>query len=283
MRSTIPLFVGLILIALLTLVCSCHVERDVQATADAALAAGGYDWATAEADGRWITLTGTAPNQDVVAAAVSAVHGTEAVTEVYDQTLVHEMSDNDVDPVREALSDADFGWVGIERDDRTLEMSGVATDASQADEAESVARPQWPWGPLDNQIRTAETEADRQLLACRGSLEQVLAEGTVNFESGSAALTPADRLILDQMVSVLDDCADTRVQIEAHTDNTGGFDSNMTLSRARAQSVVDFLVRRGLDANRFTSVGYGETRPIATNATEDGRARNRRVEFRFGL
>jgi OOP family OmpA-OmpF porin len=71
----------------------------------------------------------------------------------------------------------------------------------------------------------------------------------------------------------------TGVRIEGHTDNRGGAAMNLNLSTKRAASVLNWLVKRGIDKSRLTSKGFGLTRPIDTNTTEEGRQNNRRVEF----
>jgi OmpA-OmpF porin, OOP family len=72
---------------------------------------------------------------------------------------------------------------------------------------------------------------------------------------------------------------DLAMEISAHTDNIGSFEYNMQLSQSRAQSIVDYLVLKGIDKQRLVAKGYGESRPISSNNTEDGRLKNRRVEF----
>ncbi|MFM7726035.1 MAG: OmpA family protein, partial [Flavobacteriales bacterium] len=71
-----------------------------------------------------------------------------------------------------------------------------------------------------------------------------------------------------------------KIEIGDHTDNVGSDDTNLTLSNNRAQSVVDYLIRKGIDSGRLTAKGYGETQPIDTNDTDIGRAKNRRTEFK---
>jgi outer membrane protein OmpA-like peptidoglycan-associated protein len=70
------------------------------------------------------------------------------------------------------------------------------------------------------------------------------------------------------------------VEIGGHTDNVGSDESNLQLSDSRAKSVVEYLVSKGIDASRLTYKGYGETQPIADNESDEGRAKNRRTEFR---
>jgi outer membrane protein OmpA-like peptidoglycan-associated protein len=70
-----------------------------------------------------------------------------------------------------------------------------------------------------------------------------------------------------------------KIEIGGHTDDKGSDDYNLTLSEGRAQSVKDYLIEKGIAADRMTAKGYGETEPISSNATDQGRAENRRVEF----
>jgi outer membrane protein OmpA-like peptidoglycan-associated protein len=70
-----------------------------------------------------------------------------------------------------------------------------------------------------------------------------------------------------------------RIRIEGHTDDVGGTKKNMELSQARAESVRNFLIRKGVEADRLQAVGYGDTRPLDKRKTPDARAKNRRVEF----
>jgi len=85
--------------------------------------------------------------------------------------------------------------------------------------------------------------------------------------------------LLDQVVEILNRYPGIKLEIAAHTDNMGSFEYNMELSQKRAQSMVDYLVKKGIDPGRLVGKGYGESRPIADNNTEEGRSINRRVEF----
>ena len=101
----------------------------------------------------------------------------------------------------------------------------------------------------------------------------------VQFETASARLLSSSDAILDNVVQVLMDAPYLRLRIEGHTDNEGGVDSNLRLSRDRAEAVSLYLQGRGVEASRLEALGFGEARPIDTNRTMSGRARNRRVEF----
>lgn len=102
----------------------------------------------------------------------------------------------------------------------------------------------------------------------------------VEFATGSAVLLPQSFPILDEVLALLNANQDIKkVGIEGHTDNRGGRDMNMRLSQSRAESVMKYLVDKGIISGRLTAKGHGYDRPIDTNDTADGRQRNRRVEF----
>jgi OOP family OmpA-OmpF porin len=74
-------------------------------------------------------------------------------------------------------------------------------------------------------------------------------------------------------------CPSAAIEVGGHTDTDGDADANMTLSQRRAQAVVDYMVRAGMPADRLKAVGYGQTEPVASNDTDEGKAQNRRIEF----
>ena len=101
----------------------------------------------------------------------------------------------------------------------------------------------------------------------------------IPFRTGSADLGDNASTILDQVAAALAQFPTVKVAVEGHTDTTGSADTNQRLSQERAESVMRYLVGKGIGADRMTAVGYGQTRPVADNATETGRAQNRRVVF----
>jgi len=99
------------------------------------------------------------------------------------------------------------------------------------------------------------------------------------FETGKSKLKPESYKALDQVLNLLRNNKDLRLEIAGHTDNVGSYSTNKKLSTNRAKSVVDYLVGHGIDASRLEHKGYSFTEPIATNDTPKGRQKNRRVEF----
>ena len=106
-----------------------------------------------------------------------------------------------------------------------------------------------------------------------------LSENTVNFDFNSAALTTVSKSNLDKLAGVMVQYPDTNINVYGHTDSKGTDEYNLTLSQKRANSVIDYLVSKGIARTRLNAMGMGEKDPIATNETEAGRAQNRRVEF----
>lgn len=101
----------------------------------------------------------------------------------------------------------------------------------------------------------------------------------INFETGSDQLTQSSYDILDKMASILLEYPNMVIEVAGHTDNVGNSQSNLTLSERRATAVADYLQSKGVKTNQLKAIGYGQTRPIATNETEEGRLQNRRVMF----
>ncbi|HBS49400.1 MAG TPA: hypothetical protein DEA05_04575 [Rhodobacteraceae bacterium] len=119
--------------------------------------------------------------------------------------------------------------------------------------------------------------------ACEAQIVAVQAESKINFEPGSATIT-ADALdTLNAIADILRDCGPLELEIQGHTDSQGREAMNQQLSQDRAQSVLDALRARRVLTATYEAVGYGESRPIADNDTEEGREANRRIEFKVIL
>ncbi len=119
----------------------------------------------------------------------------------------------------------------------------------------------------------------------KGANVERVGEGIkITFDSGllfgvdQSSLNQTSRSNLVDLSKTLNKYEDTDILIEGHTDSSGPDDHNMTLSKQRAESVSGFLISNGVRANRISTVGYGETQPIADNNTTAGKAQNRRVE-----
>jgi outer membrane protein OmpA-like peptidoglycan-associated protein len=101
----------------------------------------------------------------------------------------------------------------------------------------------------------------------------------VHFATGKADITPDSETALNEVAATLKEHADWKIRIEGFTDNVGSRIENRKLSRDRADAVMSWLAAHGIDSGRLSSKGYGEARPVATNKTAEGRAKNRRVQL----
>jgi len=119
-----------------------------------------------------------------------------------------------------------------------------------------------------------------QALRDEATLNDVVRLEPIRFATGSADIVADSRATLDRAVVALRTITGN-VEIGGHTDATGSAAGNQTLSQARAAAVRQYLIDAGIPAARLTAVGYGQDRPVASNDTEDGRALNRRIEFRL--
>ncbi len=111
--------------------------------------------------------------------------------------------------------------------------------------------------------------------------EKIEIKQQVHFATAKFRVLPDSFPLLNQVAQVLNDFPKMRVSIEGHTDNVGGEASNMRLSQRRAEAVRDYLVSKGISPERLEAIGYGPTKPLASNKTVRGKAKNRRTEFRI--
>lgn len=138
---------------------------------------------------------------------------------------------------------------------------------------------------IQNRIHTRLTDLyqlENQLVVVEGEqrlIDDTLGNRIVEFESGSANLTPLGLGILDDMANALRRIGDKPVVITGHTDNVGNPTANLALSNERAEAVKQYLIGRNIDAARLSTTGKGDADPIASNDNEEGRTRNRRIEF----
>jgi outer membrane protein OmpA-like peptidoglycan-associated protein len=116
---------------------------------------------------------------------------------------------------------------------------------------------------------------------CQKLFDELLAGGKdVEFDTARATIHSNSNALLDALADVIKQCPDAKIEVGGHTDSRGSTSYNQALSERRALAVRDALIKRGATAGNLTAVGYGESRPIADNATKEGRARNRRTEFK---
>ena len=148
----------------------------------------------------------------------------------------------------------------------------VANEAQRQQIAADLAASFDPSFTVNNGLRVAASE--------QGGLDAALRGRIIEFETGKATLTDAGRALLDEMSAALLKLNDQKVVLIGHTDNAGARASNLSLSQARAEAVKTYMIQKGVKADSMTASGEGPDRPVGDNRSADGRARNRRIEFK---
>lgn len=251
-------------------------------------------------------------NSDVVRLAPAELNNAREALARADKALDNKDNNNEIDHLgylatqraqlainlgTQRMADARIESASGERerlraDARTREAQVANQNAlfAQARSESAQARAQFAQTQALNAQALAATEAERAN-RLQKELQELAAKPTdhglvvmlqdVLFDVGQATLKPGAQSKTDQLAAVLKNHPERRVMIEGFTDSTGSEESNLALSRARAESVRNALIAGGVDRARIDVRGNGETRPVATNDTAAGRQQNRRVEVVF--
>ena len=110
-------------------------------------------------------------------------------------------------------------------------------------------------------------------------IDELLMGTTMMFQINSATLLPEGKTVLNSVATILQEDPTAAFEVGGHTDNVGSEPTNRILSAQRAKAVIDYLISKGIVADRLASKGYGASRPITENSTEEGRQQNRQIEF----
>ncbi|MES2118310.1 MAG: OmpA family protein [Pseudomonadota bacterium] len=225
-----------------------------------------------------VLVTGTVPDEASKAAALARLRELYGADKVVDQIAVAPVAlpANWNAYVQKLISpnlkQITRGQLKIDGSVVTL-RGEVANEAQRQKIASDIATSLNPTYTVNNGLRVSAAE--------QNILDNTLANRTIEFESGKATLTPAGRAILDEMRAAMLQLKDRKVEIIGHTDDQGLRASNQSLSQARAEAVRQYLAGKGINGELLTASGQGPDRPIASNDSADGRARNRRIEFRI--
>ncbi len=234
--------------------------------------------------GLYLDLTGTTDDDDVAAAVPGEVRGA-ASTGCQTTVNVTSTGEKQAEARRRAEEEARFAEEARRKADEEARLAAEAAARRQAEEAARAEDAAEEARLQEEARRKAEDEA--RLAAARAAAErcqQLLAgavsEGTIHFKRADATLDPRSKPTLMELARIANTCPSFGISIEGHTDAEGIPERNDPLSERRAKAVLDFLIGAGVDPARLSAVGYGAERPIADNETAEGRAKNRRIEFK---
>ncbi|MRX07535.1 OmpA family protein [Pseudoduganella sp. FT25W] len=233
-------------------------------------------WASAQTPGQ-IVVTGAVPDEASKAALLTQVRALYGMDRVVDQVTISQVSlppnwngyvQKLISPNLKLISKGE-----LKIDGTNVTVRGeVANEAQRQQIASDIATSLNPSFTVNNGLRVSAAE--------QNLLDETLARRIIEFDSGKATLTPSGQGILDEMAAALQKVKGKKVEVIGHTDNVGLRDSNLALSQARAEAVRTYLAGKGISQDMVMVSGQGPDRPVAENTTAEGRARNRRIEFR---
>lgn len=224
-----------------------------------------------------IVASGTLPDDASKAALLARLRQVYGADRVVDQLAVGRVqapanwNDYVQKLITPHLKQVSHGQLQV--DGNAVSLRGdVPSEAERQQIANDIATTLNPTYTVNNGLRvTASGQA---------ALDTALGNRIIEFESGKATLADSGKAILDQMSVALLALKDRKVEVIGHTDNAGARASNLSLSQARAEAVKAYVMSRGVAADAITVLGEGPDRPVADNRTPEGRARNRRIEFK---
>lgn len=135
------------------------------------------------------------------------------------------------------------------------------------------------YGPMSSSVTVSQNQTSTQDFVLLSTTAKITLRG-IKFATGKSTITPESYEVLEDAIKLLNDYPNVRVEIAGHTDSRGSKTKNMKLSQARADAVREYLIGKGIAADRLVAKGYGSAEPVASNKTAEGREENRRIEFR---
>lgn len=174
-----------------------------------------------------------------------------------------------------AVEREELFWVSVEGRGQSLVLSGAAPDYLARDRAGEIAAGIAGVSSVDNRIAIIGEAG-----TCQKRVDDYLKDRRVTFKTGQAELASSSLPVLAMIAGIARGCG-AAFEVASHTDDRGDAAVNEKLSQRRAEAAVRYLVQSGVPPEQLRAVGYGETQPVADNATAEGREANRRLEFRI--
>jgi OOP family OmpA-OmpF porin len=229
-----------------------------------------------------VTLSGYVPDNNIHAAIVQATS-----RKFFSEKVVDNLKESigapsgfaaAVAPALGALSRLSTGTLVVS--DREVKLSGDAFYDGAATQLRAGLGKDFPQPfQYKAEVTVKPASAPVDPTVCQQLFSDLLGKGRIRFDSGRANIDPDSAGLLDRLIETALRCPTTTIEIAGHTDSAGDDAANQALSEKRSQAVVDYLVKAGLPAARFTAAGYGSTQPVADNESDEGKAQNRRIEF----
>jgi outer membrane protein OmpA-like peptidoglycan-associated protein len=259
MKKFLLLLLLLIPIALLGYYCShkmkvaTPIQNDINTRAQAALDEKNLGWATLAVDGRDITLTGSAPSQDAKNAADKAVR-IKGYNHINNQL---------------SLASNPSPQQDLDQNNH----SQTNKNHTKPSKEQAANQPSKKIADKVSPIKQVTASKD-----CQRTFNRIL-KTPIHFKSSSDSVQKRSIAVLDKLTLAAKECAHFNLVVHGHSDSTGRASLNKKLSRSRAKAVTKYFIKQNIDAKRLTAQGHGSSKPVASNKTNTGRARNRRIEI----
>ncbi len=242
-----------------------------------AVTAGAQNQSAAPQPGQ-VLVSGTVPDEATKQAVLTRLRDVYGAAMVVDQISIGQVATPaNWNTYVEKLITPDLKSISrgqLKIDGSTVSIKGeVGSEATRQKIGTNVTASLNPTYTVNNTLRVSA--ADQSVL------DTTLANRIVEFESGKAELTQTGRAILDEMAAAMKKLNDRKIDVIGHTDSQGNKTTNQNLSQARAYAVKAYLIQSGIKGELLSASGQGADRPVASNDSSDGRARNRRIEFRM--
>ena len=186
----------------------------------------------------------------------------------------------------QALSGANLNGSKVSAEGQIITLNGTVPTEADKQNAGELSASVWGVSEVRNLLevkapdKPAYVVPDRTAaINCQEKFNSLLKED-IQYATGSSAVHAVSYPLLDKLASATELCPGATVEVGGYTDSVGRAEYNQKLSERRANAVMAYLVKKGVDPKRLIAKGYGETNPVADNATADGKAKNRRTEFK---
>ena len=244
-------------------------------------------------DDKSVVLSGSVPNSQIKNKLLSLANSQYGKPHVTDDLMIKAKAPSHWEPALVSVLDV-FPLMKnaqLEVLDEELTLSGVAINEASREKIKASleqALPKNYVGSLDISIAPKDVDENEPVLPttnaqvaenCQKAFESLLSKNKIHFKTGQAEIAQSSSKLLDKLGKVAKGCPKQTIIIVGHTDSQGSKKANKALSQKRAQAVVNYLQKKGINKDNLKAKGYGEEKPIATNKTSKGRALNRRIEF----
>ena len=270
------------------------IQSDINTRAQEALDKQNLGWVNLAVDGRDITLTGSAPNKEAKDAADQAVRingynlienqltvtNSTATPQDSDQNNSPQVDTKNIEQPKEQTTDSDDN--SVEDTQKTKNTPTIEPPVKQNKTQKAEITKEISVKQDESQEKEAAQEAPiKQVKAskdCQKKFNQIL-KTPIYFNTSSDSVQKNSIRVLNKLALAAKECGSFNLVIHGHSDSTGKASLNKKLSHGRAKAVMKYLIDQRIDSKRLTAQGHGSSEPVASNKTNVGRARNRRIEI----